>query len=79
MEGATDITTVQEFFEKSHMISDGQVPSEACAWASPTDASRYALGGSKAASTDTGGFFVGETTDLTMITLGNGEWIGEAA
>ena len=79
MLGASDIATVQEFFEKSHEIDDASTPSEACAWANPTNASRSPLAMAKAASTGSGGFFVGETADLTMVTLGNGEWIREAA
>ena len=79
LEGALDITTVQEFFEKSHTIDDDQIPSEACAWADPTDASRDTLAEAKNNSTGSSGFFENETTDLTMVTLGNGEWIREAA
>ena len=79
MEGAADFTTVQEFFEKSHTIDDDSVPSEACAWADPTNAVRTLLSEAKGASTGPSGFFENETTDLTMVTLGNGEWIREAA
>ena len=79
MEGALDFTTVQEFFEKSHTITEEQTPSEACAWANPTSAARSSLSGAKDLSTGSGGFFENETTDLTMVTLGNGEWIREAA
>ena len=79
MEGAADFTTVQEFFEKSHTIDDDSVPSEACAWADPTNAVRTLLSEAKGASTGASGFFENETTDLTMVTLGNGEWIREAA
>ena len=36
--GAADITTVQEFFQNAHMISEAEVPQEACAWVNPNDA-----------------------------------------
>ena len=46
--GAKDITTVQEFFEKAHTITAAQTPEEACAWASPVNASRENLAQARA-------------------------------
>ena len=79
--GAADITTVQEFFEHAHTIDENEVPQEACAWVNPNDA--VAVITSKARINSTQGdsnitpWFEGEETDLTMITLGNGAWIGD--
>ena len=78
--GAKDITTVQEFFEKAHTITAEETPEEACAWASPVNASRENLNQARIKSTysdDEPTWFDGEETDLTMIELGNGAWIEE--
>ena len=78
--GAKDITTVQEFFEKAHTVEADQIPEEACAWASPVNASRENLSEARNKSTqsdDQPTWFDGEETDLTMIELGNGAWIEE--
>ena len=78
--GAKDITTVQEFFESAHMILPAEIPEEACAWASPVNASRENLSKARNKSTQDDAnptFFDGEETDLTMIELGNGAWIEE--
>ena len=50
--GAKDITTVQEFFEKAHEITSAdKIPEEACAWASPVNASRENLAEARTKST----------------------------
>ena len=76
--GAKDITTVQEFFETAHLIMANEIPEEACAWASPVNASRENLSEARTKSTQDSNlstWFDGEETDLTMIELGNGAWI----
>ena len=77
--GATDVTTVQTYFEKAHLLGDVDVPLEACTWVKPTDAVAVALGVSRKNSTQdpdpTNQWFSGETVDLTEIDLGNGAWI----
>ena len=78
--GAKDITTVQEFFEAAHELEDDNIPEEACAWASPVNASRENLAEARNKSTQTSEdspWLDGEETDLTMIELGNGAWIEE--
>ena len=38
MLGAVDVTSVQTYFEKAHLLQDADIPLEACAWVNPTDA-----------------------------------------
>ena len=61
-------------------VGAANIPEEACAWASPVNASRENLGEARLKSTQEGTettWFDGEETDLTMIELGNGAWIEE--
>ena len=78
--GASDITTVQEFFQQAHTINEAHVPQEACAWVSPYDAVAVTTAdarGKSSQNTQPPAWFTGEETDLTMIELGNGAWIEE--
>lgn len=80
--GASDVTSIQTYFEKAHLLDDSKVPLEACAWANPVDASAVILNLAREKSTQgtvnsgvTGTWFENEEPDLTMIDLGNGSWI----
>ena len=77
--GASDVTTVQTYFEKAHQLNEVDIPLEACAWVNPTDAVAVALKNARKNSTQdtepTHQWFNGETVDLTEIDLGNGAWI----
>lgn len=79
--GASDVTSIQTYFEKAHTLDDDKVPQEACTWANPNDAVAVDLGEARANSTqgsngetaDT--WFLNETPEITTIDLGNGAWI----
>ena len=77
--GASDVTTVQSYFEKAHLLNEVDIPLEACAWVDPDDAVAVELHTARKNSTQetdlTQQWFSGETVDLTEIDLGNGAWI----
>ena len=79
--GATDVTSIQTYFEQAHTLEEGTIPQEACAWANPNDAVAVNLSAAREKSTQgdagdvEGTWFENETAEITMVDLGNGAWI----
>ena len=49
--GATDVTSIQTYFEQAHTLEEEDIPQEACAWANPNDAVAVELSAARDSST----------------------------
>ena len=68
----------QSFYMAANEVNKtpANVPQEACAWASPFDASRVPIVSARAKSSQNDdAWFTGRVTDLYMVDLGHGAWI----